>query len=140
MCTKTLLYQISSDHIHVGIHVRVHATHFVFSHSLTTPAVCCSAQQRSENTTKRKLGNQVIRKGWLGLTNVGMFKNKEFWFVLTAETIMWFKDEEVSESSLRRVEPADDNFNVTSGIVQTHAVLLLDMVIKLDYFMHLEVI
>ena len=44
------------------------------------------------------MGNQVIRKGWLGLNNVGMFKNKEFWFVLTSEAIMWFKDEEVSHS------------------------------------------
>ena len=57
-----------------------------------------SAQQRSESQAKRKVGNQVIRKGWLGLNNVGMFKNKEFWFVLTSEAIMWFKDEEVSHS------------------------------------------
>ena len=56
----------------------------------------CSAHQRSESNVKRKVGNQVIRKGYLALCNVSMFKNKEFWFVLTAENIMWFKDEEVS--------------------------------------------
>ncbi|KAK2179718.1 hypothetical protein NP493_476g04057 [Ridgeia piscesae] len=55
-----------------------------------------NAQQRTETSTKRKLGNQVIRKGWLALHNVSMFKggNRDFWFVLTAETLMWFKDEE----------------------------------------------
>jgi len=56
-----------------------------------------SAQQRTEAVVKRKLGNQVIRKGWLSLHNVGMLKgmSKDFWFVLTAENIMWFKDDEV---------------------------------------------
>lgn len=41
---------------------------------------------------------QVIRKGWLALHNISMFKGgkTEFWFVLTAENISWFKDEEVS--------------------------------------------
>jgi dynamin GTPase len=58
-----------------------------------------SAQQRNDNQSKRKLGNQVIRKGWLALCNVSMFKNKEFWFVLTAENLMWFKDEEVTAGS-----------------------------------------
>jgi dynamin GTPase len=55
-----------------------------------------NAQQNSESTTKRKLSNQVIRKGWLALHNISMFKGgkAEFWFVLTAENLMWFKDEE----------------------------------------------
>ncbi|ELT92970.1 hypothetical protein CAPTEDRAFT_98909 [Capitella teleta] len=56
-----------------------------------------NAQQRSENPgSKRKPGNQVIRKGWLALHNISMLKggSKDFWFVLTAETLMWFKDEE----------------------------------------------
>ena len=41
--------------------------------------------------------SQVIRKGWLALHNISMFKGgkAEFWFVLTAENLMWFKDEEV---------------------------------------------
>jgi len=41
---------------------------------------------------------KVIRKGWLALHNISMFKGgkAEFWFVLTAENLMWFKDDEVS--------------------------------------------
>jgi len=40
---------------------------------------------------------KVIRKGWLALHNISMFKGgkAEFWFVLTAENMMWFKDDEV---------------------------------------------
>ncbi|XP_014767854.1 dynamin-1 isoform X2 [Octopus bimaculoides] len=55
-----------------------------------------NAQQKSENTSKRKLGNQVIRRGWLTLHNISFMKggSKDFWFVLTAETFSWFKDEE----------------------------------------------
>ena len=39
----------------------------------------------------------MIRKGWLALHNISMFKGgkAEFWFVLTAENLMWFKDDEV---------------------------------------------
>lgn len=58
-----------------------------------------NAQQSSENPNKRKMSNQVIRKGWLALHNISMFKGgkAEFWFVLTAENLMWFKDEEEKE-------------------------------------------
>jgi len=40
---------------------------------------------------------QVIRKGWLSMHNISMFKGgkADLWFVLTAENLMWFKDEEV---------------------------------------------
>jgi len=40
---------------------------------------------------------QVIRKGWLSMHNISMFKGGkvDLWFVLTAENLMWFKDEEV---------------------------------------------
>lgn len=54
------------------------------------------AQQKAEGGQRRKVQNQVIRKGWLALHNVSMLKgSRDFWFVLTSETIMWFKDEEV---------------------------------------------
>jgi len=58
------------------------------------------AQQRAENVGKKRVGNQVtssvIRKGWLSLHNVSVLKggSKEFWFVLTSELLMWFKDDE----------------------------------------------
>jgi dynamin GTPase len=44
-----------------------------------------------------KVGNQVIRKGYLGLhSGVSIMKggSKDFWFVLTTESLSWFKDEE----------------------------------------------
>lgn len=63
--------------------------------------LCFSAQQSSENPTKscRKLGNQVIRRGWMSISNLGIMKggSRDYWFVLTSESLSWFKDEEVSD-------------------------------------------
>ncbi|XP_075228266.1 dynamin-1 shibire isoform X3 [Lycorma delicatula] len=60
-----------------------------------------NAQQSSENSNKagRKLGNQVIRKGWMCIHNLGIMKggSRDYWFVLTSENISWFKDEEERE-------------------------------------------
>ncbi|KAJ8734638.1 hypothetical protein PYW08_013888 [Mythimna loreyi] len=61
-----------------------------------------NAQNQSENSTKsghRALGNQVIRKGYMCIHNLGIMKggSKDYWFVLTAESISWFKDEEERE-------------------------------------------
>ncbi|XP_069121087.1 dynamin-1-like isoform X3 [Argopecten irradians] len=58
-----------------------------------------NAQNKTENTQRKKVGNQVIRKGWLTLHNISFMKggSKDFWFVLTAETLCWFKDEEERE-------------------------------------------
>ncbi|XP_014250967.1 dynamin isoform X3 [Cimex lectularius] len=60
-----------------------------------------NAQQTSENSNKsgRKLGNQVIRKGWMCIHNLGIMKggSRDYWFVLTSENISWFKDEEERE-------------------------------------------
>merc|ERR1719419_1258820 len=56
------------------------------------------AQNQTQNSEKagRKLGNQVIRKGYMAIHNLGIMKggSKDFWFVLTAESLSWFKDEE----------------------------------------------
>lgn len=40
---------------------------------------------------------QVIRRGWLTINNISIMKggSKEYWFVLTAESLSWYKDEEV---------------------------------------------
>lgn len=45
---------------------------------------------------------QVIRKGWLTINNIGIMKggSKEYWFVLTAENLSWYKDDEVSQGLL----------------------------------------
>uniref|UniRef100_A0A9J7ZDD8 dynamin GTPase n=1 Tax=Cyprinus carpio carpio TaxID=630221 RepID=A0A9J7ZDD8_CYPCA len=43
-------------------------------------------------------GKRVIRKGWLTL-NISIMKggSKAYWFVLTAESLSWYKDEEEKE-------------------------------------------
>ncbi|XP_018320820.1 dynamin [Agrilus planipennis] len=62
-----------------------------------------NAQNQSENSTKtgssRGLGNQVIRKGYMCIHNLGIMKggSRDYWFVLTSENLSWFKDEEERE-------------------------------------------
>ncbi|CAH1786433.1 unnamed protein product [Owenia fusiformis] len=58
-----------------------------------------NAQQKTETSNRKKIGNQVIRKGWLAIHNVSLLKggSREFWFVLTTEAVIWFKDEEEKE-------------------------------------------
>uniref|UniRef100_A0A672ZSI3 Interferon-induced GTP-binding protein Mx n=1 Tax=Sphaeramia orbicularis TaxID=375764 RepID=A0A672ZSI3_9TELE len=59
-----------------------------------------NAQQRINQISKKKAaGNQVIRKGWLTINNIGIMKGgaKEYWFVLTAESLSWYKDDEEKE-------------------------------------------
>ncbi|XP_029692405.1 dynamin-2 isoform X1 [Takifugu rubripes] len=69
-----------------------------------------NAQQRSTAVNKKRaIPNQlgglgevyeekVIRKGWLTI-NISIMKggSKEYWFVLTAESLSWYKDEEEKE-------------------------------------------
>ncbi|XP_039974621.1 dynamin-3 isoform X1 [Xiphias gladius] len=62
-----------------------------------------NAQQRNTATNKKRaIPNQgeilVIRKGWLTI-NISIMKggSKEYWFVLTAESLSWYKDEEEKE-------------------------------------------
>ncbi|XP_015243933.1 PREDICTED: dynamin-2 isoform X4 [Cyprinodon variegatus] len=58
-----------------------------------------NAQQRNIATNKKRaVPNQVIRKGWLTL-HISIMKggSKEYWFVLTAESLSWYKDEEEKE-------------------------------------------
>uniref|UniRef100_A0A8C3VJ66 Dynamin-2 n=1 Tax=Catharus ustulatus TaxID=91951 RepID=A0A8C3VJ66_CATUS len=46
-----------------------------------------------------RCSQQVIRKGWLTINNIGIMKggSKEYWFVLTAENLSWYKDDEEKE-------------------------------------------
>ncbi|KAM3863669.1 dynamin-2 isoform 8-T8 [Diretmus argenteus] len=62
-----------------------------------------NAQQRNTAANKKRaIPNQgeilVIRKGWLTI-NISIMKggSKEYWFVLTAESLSWYKDEEEKE-------------------------------------------
>ncbi|XP_064649941.1 dynamin-1-like isoform X6 [Lineus longissimus] len=57
-----------------------------------------NAQKQTEgNSAKKRLGNQVIRRGWLTNHNIGFMKAKDFWFVLTAENLSWYKEQEEKE-------------------------------------------
>ncbi|XP_058117233.1 dynamin isoform X3 [Anopheles coustani] len=61
-----------------------------------------SAQSKTENAVKtgtRNLGSQVIRKGHMCIQNLGIMKggSRPYWFVLTSESISWFKDEDEKE-------------------------------------------
>uniref|UniRef100_A0A915M8N3 Dynamin n=1 Tax=Meloidogyne javanica TaxID=6303 RepID=A0A915M8N3_MELJA len=52
----------------------------------------------SSTSTKKNLGNQVIRKGWLSVHNISFVRgSRECWFVLTSESLSWFKDDEEKE-------------------------------------------
>jgi dynamin GTPase len=57
-----------------------------------------NAQTTTQNAEKtgRKLGNQVIRKGYMAIHNLGIMKggSRDYWFVLSSENISWYKDEE----------------------------------------------
>ncbi|XP_020560915.1 dynamin-2 isoform X6 [Oryzias latipes] len=69
-----------------------------------------NAQQRNTAVNKKRaipnqLGDlgevreeKVIRKGWLTI-NISIMKggSKEYWFILTAESLSWYKDEEEKE-------------------------------------------
>ncbi|XP_023813267.1 dynamin-2 isoform X11 [Oryzias latipes] len=58
-----------------------------------------NAQQRNTAVNKKRaIPNQVIRKGWLTI-NISIMKggSKEYWFILTAESLSWYKDEEEKE-------------------------------------------
>nr|XP_023677663.1 dynamin-2 isoform X2 [Paramormyrops kingsleyae] len=89
-----------------------------------------SAQQRSAHVNKKRaIPNQVIRKGWLTI-NISIMKggSKEYWFVLTAESLSWYKDEEEKEKKymlpldnlkLRDVEKGFMSNKHTFGIFNT---------------------
>jgi hypothetical protein len=55
------------------------------------------AKASMSSSTQKNLGNQVIRKGWLSTHNVSFVRggSRDCWFVLTSDSISWFKDSEV---------------------------------------------
>ncbi|XP_071747313.1 dynamin isoform X17 [Lepeophtheirus salmonis] len=69
-----------------------------------------NAQNTTQNAEKtgRKLGNQVIRKGYMSIHNLGIMKggSRDYWFVLTSESLSWFKDEE--EKDKKYMLPLDN--------------------------------
>lgn len=59
------------------------------------PSLRASKSKDSKRGSKQ-VGNQVIRKGWLSIP-VSLIKgsSRDYWFVLTAEGLTWYKDDEV---------------------------------------------
>ncbi|CAI4226324.1 unnamed protein product [Auanema sp. JU1783] len=56
------------------------------------------AKAAQGQVTKKNLGNQVIRKGWLSINNISFMKgSKECWFVLMNDSLSWYKDDEEKE-------------------------------------------
>ncbi|KAI1724428.1 dynamin central region domain-containing protein [Ditylenchus destructor] len=52
----------------------------------------------SSTSTKKNLGNQIIRKGWLSVHNISFVRgSRDCWFVLTSDNLSWYKDEEEKE-------------------------------------------
>lgn len=43
---------------------------------------------------------QIIRKGWLTISNIGFMKGgaRKCWFILTTQTLSWFRDDSVRHS------------------------------------------
>merc|ERR1719341_2297749 len=60
-----------------------------------------SDSQNAENTGKKlgKVTNQVIRKGYMAINNLSIMKtgNRSYWFVLSSESLSWYKDGEEKE-------------------------------------------
>lgn len=75
--------------------------HLVRSLSVLTDLLhtftCCPVFRCNETELCGVCVVQVIRKGWLTINNISIMKGgaKEYWFVLTAESLSWFKDDEV---------------------------------------------
>jgi len=58
--------------------------------------------------TGQKLGNQVIRKGYMAIHSLGIMKggSRDYWFVLTSESLSWYKDGE--EKDKKYMLPLDN--------------------------------
>lgn len=53
---------------------------------------------QGQPSSKKNLGVQVIRKGWLSINNISFIKgSKDCWFVLMSDSLSWFKDDEEKE-------------------------------------------
>ena len=58
-----------------------------------------STEKLANAPNANKVGNQVIRRGWMSISNLGLMKvgSRDYWFVLTAESLSWFKDDEQTD-------------------------------------------
>lgn len=68
-----------------------------------------NASERSvSQATKRSVPKGTIRKGYLCIHNLGFMKggSRDYWFVLTSESLAWYKDEE--EKDKKYMLPLDN--------------------------------
>ncbi|KAM4574118.1 dynamin-1-like [Fundulus diaphanus] len=58
-----------------------------------------SAQLARNQAVASRPNRIVIHKGWLTISNIGIMKGgaKEFWFILSTESLSWYKDGEEKE-------------------------------------------
>merc|ERR1712142_697279 len=86
-----------------------------------------NAQSTTQNAEKtgRKLGNQVIRKGYMSIHNLGSMKggSRDYWFVLSSESLSWFKDEE--EKDKKYMLPLDQLLLLQDDRILVDFLLLL---------------
>lgn len=74
-----------------------------FSKLVLTASICSNmiffsaeAKASQGQSAKKNLGNQVIRKGWLSVSNISFVRgSKDCWFVLMSDSLSWYKDDEV---------------------------------------------
>ncbi|XP_062586061.1 dynamin-1-like isoform X6 [Saccostrea cucullata] len=83
---------------------------------------------RAVHKERKQVTNQVIRKGYLTLHNISFMKggSKDFWFVLTAESISWFKDEEEKEKKFMIPLDGLRVKDVESGLFTKHCFALFN--------------
>ncbi|TKR80265.1 hypothetical protein L596_014365 [Steinernema carpocapsae] len=89
---------------HVNYHIDIQMSYINVNHEdfigFSNAEAKASASTQAQNTGRKNLGNQVIRKGWLSVHNMGIVRgSRDFWFVLTSENLSWYKDEERSSDS-----------------------------------------
>ncbi|XP_078324912.1 dynamin-1-like isoform X5 [Crassostrea virginica] len=87
-----------------------------------------NAHNKAESKERKKVGNQVIRKGYLTLHNISFMKggSKDFWFVLTAESISWYKDEEEKEKKFMLPLDGLKVKDLESGLFTKHCFALFN--------------
>uniref|UniRef100_A0A673I2N2 dynamin GTPase n=1 Tax=Sinocyclocheilus rhinocerous TaxID=307959 RepID=A0A673I2N2_9TELE len=101
----------------------------VIQELINTVRQCTLKVKQDTVSKKRAMPNQVIRRGWLTI-NISIMKggSKDYWFILTAESLSWYKDEEEKEKKfmlpldnlkLRDVEKGFMSTKHTFGIFNT---------------------
>ncbi|XP_059483195.1 dynamin isoform X2 [Neocloeon triangulifer] len=92
LCKEQIILIVESELAYMNTN---HEDFIGFANLASAPP---SAQQSTENKAAagRKVVNQGIRKGWMSIHNLGIMRggSRDYWFVLTSESLSWYKDEE----------------------------------------------